>query len=206
MNNTLSTVRNLAVSAALCAAASTHAADISHAFDVQVEAKSGWGTITPGLYSPDDHSLSLGNSASGALMHTDVPDLPRGGTNEPLPGFGSFTPGGLVPDSIDPRSKPNPILIDTSDLVRGVMMAELGFDPRGGLASTTKPGRIHTDVPDLPGLSKPSVSHTPPTKPGGNEWSDDLPGRPQLESATIPAPASMVVFGLGCGLMVRRRR
>lgn len=206
MKFSIFTLHSLSVPAALCMTLSAHAADFG-----QVPGLQGAGVIDGGVdpfWSGPvfNHGLGMEDSKHDTLMHTDVPDLPRAGTDDPLPDFGSFSIDGWTPDLMDPRGKPSPQLFDTIDLVRAGMTLELSGNPNGGGVIRGGPGRVHTDVPDLPGLAYPPVSHMPPSNPGLNDWGDDMPQKPRLASSTIPTPASILVLGLGTCVAVRRRR
>lgn len=135
--------------------------------------------------------------------HTDVPELPRAGVPD-LPDLGSVS--GLDQWSFGTsigKPLPESFFGDAAD-GPGRIFEELQGD---GARTPARPGRVHTDVPDLPAFGSPGTSATPIRKPGWGDWTDGTGQRPQLESATIPTPASALVLTIGgCVVMGRRRR
>jgi len=140
-------------------------------------------------------------------LHTDVPDLPPApprGIGEDLPGLGAgeqWTFGMLAPDGRTPLSFEDEQIrrLVTRTIEEGGRFFRDGDEPR----------RIHTDVPDLPSLIDPRVTHLRPVKPDVPvlDWIDrDGEKLPRMQSMTIPAPGSLVVLGLGMAAASRRRR
>lgn len=139
-------------------------------------------------------------------MHTDVPDLPDRGMD---------TPDGI---GFDATPIWNTDHLPAGKTVWHYFGADLGrtggltlelFGPIGFGGSDSKPGRVHTDIPDLPDLIGPNTSADPIRKPGWGDFSDSAgpSPRPQLESATIPTPSALVLLGVaGCAASRRRRR
>lgn len=171
--------------------------DVGHALAIersdQVHALGG-----PDVLSFDDFAFG---TKLYLQVHTDVPDLPRAGTDE-LPGLGSITDDYWSFGLHAGKDKPDHFFGVHAD-GRSRIFEEArrtgGLQPGGS-------GRVHTDVPDLPTIGGPHTSADPIRKPGWGDWTDGAYSRPVLESATIPSPGASLVFVFGGLVAVNRRR
>lgn len=202
----------LAAGVALVGSSVAHSAPMPSADGL----RAGKGSTPAALDFWGDPFAGLLKDLEPLRMHTDLPDLPPAPDRwgfEPIdpasgPGIGAFSGDSWA--HAPSRSKPGPDLIWDHGVPGRLtrMASNADGDP---FTRIPDGGRVHTDVPDLPKLVDPSVSHMPEGKPGSpvHDWHDPagpVKVKPQLEFSTVPTPGTIALMGIGAIAVLRRRR